>query len=166
MEHHGSVKSKICGFHPFQQNLPHTTAQSAAGPSCWDPKLVYGGPCMQKSAGRPSILSQDTTQSLWTLPWCPQGTLDPAKANLENFYRFPAKFVLPHARSGAQRFFATPKPACRGPCVQKSAERPSIMSQDTTQSLWDPTVGSLGHPGSSKTQLSPFSCFFGGPGNG
>ena len=55
---------------------------------------------------------------------------------------------------------ATPKPVCGGPCGQPSAWMRPTVSQDTTQSLWDPTVGSPGHPGSGKIQLvkiSPFS---------
>ena len=60
---------------------------------------------------------------------------------------------------------ATPKPVCGGPCGQPSAWMPPTVSQDTTQSLWDPTLGSPGHPGSGKIQpvkFSPFSsqiCF-------
>ena len=33
------------------------------------------------------------------------------------------------------------------------------MSQDTTQSLWDPALGSSGYPGSGKIQLVKFSPF-------
>ena len=49
---------------------------------------------------------------------------------------------------------ATPKPVCGGPCGQPSAP---TVSQDTTQSLWDPTLGSPGHPGSGKIQIVQFS---------
>ena len=58
------------------------------------------------------------------------------------------------------RLAGTPKLVYGGPCTQKSAGRPPILSQDTTQLLWDPTLGSPGHPGSGKSQLgkkSPFS---------
>ena len=41
---------------------------------------------------------------------------------------------------------ATPKPACGGPCGQPSAWMPPTVSQDTTQSLWDPTLGFLRAP--------------------
>ena len=54
---------------------------------------------------------------------------------------------------------ATPKPVCGGPCGQPSAWMPPTVSQDTTQSLWDPTLGSPGHPGSGKIQLVRFSLF-------
>ena len=54
---------------------------------------------------------------------------------------------------------ATPKPVCGGPCGQPSAWMPPAVSQDTTQSLWDPTLGSPGHPGSGKIQLVKFSPF-------
>ena len=57
------------------------------------------------------------------------------------------------------RLAGTPNLVYGGPCTQTSAGRPSILSQDTTQSLWDPTVGSPGHPGSGKTQLGKFHHF-------
>ena len=47
---------------------------------------------------------------------------------------------------------ATPKPVCGGPCGRPSAWMPPIVSQDAAQSLWDPTMGSPGHPGSSKIE--------------
>ena len=50
--------------------------------------------------------------------------------------------------------FATPKPVCGGPCGQPSAWMPPTVSQDTTQSLWDPTLGSPGHLGSGEIQPS------------
>ena len=55
--------------------------------------------------------------------------------------------------------FATLKPVCGGPCGQPRAWMPPTMSQDTIQSLWDPTLGSPGHPGSGKIQLVKFSLF-------
>ena len=57
------------------------------------------------------------------------------------------------------RLAGTPKLVYGGPCTEKSAGRPSILSQDTTRSLWDPTMGSPGHPGSGKIQLVKFSLF-------
>ena len=54
---------------------------------------------------------------------------------------------------------ATPKPVGGGPCGQPSAWMRPTVSQDTTQSLWDPTLGSPGHPGSGKIQLVKFSPF-------
>ena len=47
---------------------------------------------------------------------------------------------------------ATPKPVCRGPCGQPSAWMPPTVSQDATQSVWGPTMGSPGHPGSGKIE--------------
>ena len=41
-------------------------------------------------------------------------------------------------------------PACGGPCGQRNARMPPRVSQDTTESLWDPTLGSLRHPGDAK----------------
>ena len=144
--------SKIC-----LTKLPKVLRDRLAG----TPKLVYGGPCTQKSAGKPSILSQGTTKSLWGPTVGSPGHLGSSKIQLGKFSPFSSQICpTKRARRRAQRFFATPKPACGGPCGQKSAGRPSILSQDTTQSLWDPTVGSPGHPGSGKTQLgkkSPFS---------
>ena len=54
---------------------------------------------------------------------------------------------------------ATPKPVCGDHCGQPSAWMPPTVSQDTTQSLWDPTLGSQGHPGPGKIQLFKFSPF-------
>ena len=143
--------SKIC-----LTQLPSVLRDRLAG----TPKLVYGGPCMKKVLGGLLYCPQTPHNHYGTLPWGPQGTLDLAKANLEKFDCFPAKFALPNARAGAHSgFLRPPKPACGGPCGQKSAGRPSIPSQDSTQSLWDPTVGSLGHPGSGKTQLGKISLF-------
>ena len=45
---------------------------------------------------------------------------------------------------------APPKPICGGPCGPPSAWMPPTVSQDATQSLWGPTMGSPGHPGSGK----------------
>ena len=45
---------------------------------------------------------------------------------------------------------ATPKPVCRGPFGQPSAWMPPTVSQDATQSVSGPTLGSPGHPGSGK----------------
>ena len=55
----------------------------------------------------------------------------------------------------------TPKPVCGGPCGQPSAWMAPTVSQDTTQSLWDHTLGSPGHPGPGKIQLVKFSSFSG-----
>ena len=52
------------------------------------------------------------------------------------------------------------KPVCGGLCGRPNAWMPPTVSQDTVQSLWDPTLGSPGHPGSVKTRIvknSPFS---------
>ena len=57
---------------------------------------------------------------------------------------------------GTYRPYKTVKTSTGPAC----AWMPSTESQDTTQSLWDPTLGSPGHPGSGKIQLvkiSPFS---------
>ena len=54
---------------------------------------------------------------------------------------------------------ANPKPVCGGPCRPPSAWMLPTVSQDAIQSLWDPTLGSPGHPGSGKTQLVKFSLF-------
>ena len=47
---------------------------------------------------------------------------------------------------------ATPKPVRGGPCGAPSAWMPPTVSQDATQSVWDPTMGSPGHPGSGKIE--------------
>ena len=52
---------------------------------------------------------------------------------------------------------ATQKPVCGGPCGQPSAWKTPTASQDTIQSLWDPTLGSPVHLGSGKIQLVKFS---------
>ena len=59
---------------------------------------------------------------------------------------------------------ATPKPVCRGPCEQASAWMPPTVSQDATQSVWGPTLGSPGHPGSGKIKNILNSTHFGVPG--
>ena len=46
---------------------------------------------------------------------------------------------------------ATPKPVCGGHCGP-SAWMPPTVSQDVTQSVWGPTMGSPGHPGSGKIE--------------
>ena len=63
------------------------------------------------------------------------------------------------AKTATQPSCATPKPVCGGPCGQPSAWMRPTVSQDTTQSLWDPTIGSPGHPRSGKIQLVKFSLF-------
>ena len=80
------------------------------------------------------------------------------------FSPFPSQICpTKRARRRARRFFATPKPVSGGPCGQPSAWMPPTVSQDTTQSLWDPTLGSLGHPGSGKTPKIANFTRFGAP---
>ena len=124
-------------------------------------KLVNRGTCKGKSAWRPSIVSQDTTQSLWDPTVGSPRHPGSSKTQLGIFYRFPTKFALPNARAGAHSvFFATPKTACGGPCGQTNALIPSTVSYDTIESVWDPTLGSLGHPRSGKIRKIPdFTCF-------
>ena len=43
-----------------------------------------------------------------------------------------------------------PKTHLPGLCGRPSAWMPPIVSQDVTQSVWGPTLGSPGHPGSGK----------------
>ena len=64
----------------------------------------------------------------------------------------PNQAKMPYQTRAPARaaFFCGPKPVCGGPCGQPSAWMPPTVSQDSTQSLWDPTLGSLGHPGSAK----------------
>ena len=45
-----------------------------------------------------------------------------------------------------------PKTRLRGPCGPASAWMLPTVSQDTTQSVWGPTMGSPGHPGSGKIE--------------
>ena len=95
-----------------------------------------------------------------TLPWGPQGTLGSAKSNLKIFTVFQPNLPCKTAKTSTGPSCADPKPVCGGPCGQPSAWIPPTVSQDTKQSLWDPTLGSPGHPGSGKNQLvksSPFS---------
>ena len=116
--------SKIC-----LTKLPKVLRDRLPG----NPKLVYGGPCTQKSAGRPCILSQDTTQSLWDPTVGSPGHPGSRKSQLGKISLFSSQICpIKRARRRAQRVFTTPKPACGGPCGQKSAGRPSILSQDTT----------------------------------
>ena len=88
----------------------------------------------------------------------PQGTLGPVK-NGKIFTVFQPNLPCKSAKTatGKPPSWVTPKPVCGGRCGQPSAWMPPTVSQDTTQSLWDPTVGSPGHPGSSKIQLLKFS---------
>ena len=62
--------------------------------------------------------------------------------------------------SRAQSHLAgTQKPISRVPSHQKSAWTPSKVSQDNTQTLWDPTLGSMEHHGSVKCELCEFHPF-------
>ena len=56
---------------------------------------------------------------------------------------------------------ATPKPVCRGPCGPPSAWMPPTVSQDATQSVWGPTMGSPRHPGSGKIEKTANFTHFG-----
>ena len=59
--------------------------------------------------------------------------------------------------------FLAPKSACGGPCGPTSARMPPTVSQDTTGSVWDSTLGSLGHPGSGKIKKIAIFAHFRGP---
>ena len=54
-----------------------------------------------------------------------------------------------------------PKSACGGPCIQKSASMPPNAYQDTTQSLWDPTLGVPRAPRVWQNPTWPFSAVLG-----
>ena len=84
-------------------------------------------------------------------PWIRQ---NPA---CKNFTIFQTNLPCKTAKTATGPSCATPKPVCRGPCGQPSAWMRPTVSQDTTQSLWDPTLGSPGHPGSGKIQRFRFS---------
>ena len=77
----------------------------------------------------------------------------PNQAKMPYQTRAPARTAL----------FCGQKPVCGGPCGQPSAWMPPTVSQDTTQSLWDPTLGSLGHPGSGKIKKIANFARFGVP---
>ena len=81
------------------------------------------------------------------------------KIQLVKFSPFSSQICLAKPPKPTRPSCATPKPICGGPCVQPSAWMPPTVSQDTTQSLWDPTLGSPGHTGSGKIQLVKFSRF-------
>ena len=115
----------------------------------------------------PSKVSHDTTQSLWDPIVGSRGHPGSGKIQLfpkSKFSPFPSQICpTKHARRRAQRFFATPKPACGGPCGQTRARMPPTVSQDTTGSVWDSTLGSLGHPGSGKIKKIAIFAHFRGP---
>ena len=127
------------------------------------PKLFFRGPCRQKSAWRPSKVSQDTTQSLWDPTVGSPGHPGSGKSQLGKISPFSSQIhPTKRARRRAQLFLATPKPACGGPCGQTSTRMPPTVPQDTTQCVWDPTLGSLGHPGSGKIKkIADFTRFRG-----
>ena len=60
--------------------------------------------------------------------------------------------ILPYntAKTSTGQSCVTPKPVCGGPCGRPSAWMPPTVSQDATQSVWGPTLGSPGHPQSGK----------------
>jgi len=123
-------------------------------------------PARKKVLERPLHCPKTAHKHYGTLPWGPWSTTGPSKLNFVNFTLFylkPSQNAPPNAPAGARGvFFATPKPVSGGPCGQPSAWMPPTVSQDTTQSLWDPTVGSPGHPGCGKIKkIAKFARFRG-----
>ena len=53
----------------------------------------------------------------------------------------------------------TQKPLSQVPSTQKSDWTPSKVSKDNTETLWDPTLGSMEHHGSVKIELCEFCPF-------
>ena len=112
-------------------------------------------------------MSQDTKQSLWDPIVGSRGHPGSGKIQLfpkSKFSPFPSQICpTKRARRRAQCFFATPKPACGGPCGQTRARMPPTVTQDTTESVWDPTLGTLGHPGSGNIKKNGSFAHFRGP---
>ena len=103
MEHHGSVKSELCEFHPFPAKFASHSCPKCCGTVLRGPQNWFTGvPARKKSAGRPSILSQDTTQSLWDPTVGSPGHPGSGEIQRKKIYHFPAKFTPSNARAGAR----------------------------------------------------------------
>ena len=98
-----------------------------------------------------------------TLPWGPQGTLVRQNPTCKIFTVFQPSLPCRPAETSMGPSCATPKAVCGGPCGQPSAWMPPTVSQDATQSVWGPTMGSPGHPGSSKIEKPAKFTDFGVP---
>ena len=101
----------------------------------------------------PPTVPKDTIQSLWDPTWVRQNP------TCKIFTIFQPNLPYKTAKTPTGPSCATPKPVGGVPCGQPSAWMPPTVSQDTTQSLWDPTLRSPGHLGSGKIQLVKFSPF-------
>ena len=103
----------------------------------------------------PPTVSQDTTQSLWDLTSGSPGHPGSGKIQLVEFSPFSSQSCPAKLPKPPRDHLVRPQ----NPGGQPSAWMPPTVSQDTTQSLCDPTLGSPGHPGWGKIQLAKFSTF-------
>ena len=115
IEHHGSVKSELCEFHPFpakftSQNCPNCCRTVLQGPQ----NCFKGVPARKKVLGGLLKCPKTPHYHYGTLPWGPQGTLSPAKSNFLNFHRFPAKFALQSCQNLHGTILCDPKTRLRG----------------------------------------------------
>ena len=136
--HPGSGKSRLGENSPFSSQIcPTKHACQHAQRFFATPKPACGGPCGQKSAGRPSI---------------------PSKPNLEKNHRFPAKFAPPNARAGARSSFWRPRNPLAGVPADKQTLRcrPQCPNTPCNQYGTPPWVpwGTLGPTKAEKMRIS------------
>ena len=150
----GPAKSNLLNFHCFPTKFALQSCQNLHGTIMCDPKTRLQGSlratkCLDASYSVPRHHSITTGPYLGVpkAPWVQQNP------NCKIFTIFQPSLPCKTAKTATGPSCATPKPVCGGPCRQPSAWMPPTVSQDTTQSLWDPTLGSPGHPGSGKIQL-------------
>ena len=87
-----------------------------------------------------------------TLPWGPRAPWVWQNPTCKISTVFQPNLPYKTVKTAMEPSCATPNPVCGGPCGPPSAWMPPTLSQDTTHSVWDPTMGSPGHPGSGKIE--------------
>ena len=134
-------------------NLPRKTAPTRAGPSCRDPKTGLWGSLHAKkgwkacyTVPRHHKITVGPYLGVPRAPWVQQNP------TCKVFTGFQPNSPYETAKTDTGPSCVTPKPVRGGPCRPPSAWMPPTVSQDATQSVWGPTMGSPGHPGSAKSK--------------
>ena len=146
---------------PFSSKICLT--KSAAGPSCGDPKTGLPG----------SLHAKKCWEAFYTVPRHHRITMGPYRGvprapwirqnpTWKNFTVLQPNLPYSTHTPARTAVFGDPKTRLQGPCGQTNAWMPPTVPQDTTQSVWDPTLSSLGPPGSGKIKkIAQFTCFRG-----
>ena len=164
MEHHGSIKSELCEFHHFPAKFAPHNCPKCCGTVLRRPQNWFTGvPARKKVLGGLLYCPKTPHNHYGTLPWGPQGTLDPAKANWEKIHRFPPqtdKSPRPPLQAtrhplASCRLIKDPNWGLEGlKCIKTSRKHHKYPPQSICKQIWNFFSGDFS-PQIAQKQLSP-----------